>query len=166
VTEPERLLSLDEAAARLGLAPPTVADKLRAGELPGFKYGRLWRVREKDLDALIRDLAAGKPAPTPTRPRKPRPPRPGAATPRRRAQPAAAPAPSAASDADDDAQDREPTEAERVAWARAGAPEAESVWTPEYLAWLAEQEAAAAAGEAPQPPAAPRKRTPKTGGTP
>lgn len=57
MAEPERLLSVDEAAERLGLSPLTVADKLRAGALPGFKYGRLWRLREIDLDEYVRQLA-------------------------------------------------------------------------------------------------------------
>ena len=53
----ERLLSIDEAASRLSLSPLTVADKLRAGELPGFKLGRLWRPSEADLDRYVRELA-------------------------------------------------------------------------------------------------------------
>ncbi len=53
----ERLLSREEVAERLGLSPLTVGDKLRAGELPGFHVGRLWRVREADLDAYVRELA-------------------------------------------------------------------------------------------------------------
>lgn len=54
----ERLLSCTQVAERLGLSRLTVADKLRAGELPGLKVGRLWRVREADLDAYVRALAA------------------------------------------------------------------------------------------------------------
>ena len=30
---------------------------MRQGELPAFKLGRLWKVREADLDAYIRDAA-------------------------------------------------------------------------------------------------------------
>lgn len=54
---PERLLSIEDVAERLGLSPLTVGDKLRAGALPGLKVGRLWRVREADLDAYVRELA-------------------------------------------------------------------------------------------------------------
>jgi len=56
--EAERLLTPEDIAERLGLALPTVRDKLRAGELPGFHLGdRFWRVREADLDEYIRQLA-------------------------------------------------------------------------------------------------------------
>jgi excisionase family DNA binding protein len=54
----ERLLTIEEVAARLQLSPLTVGDMLRDGRMPGFKLGRLWRVREEDLDRYIRDKAA------------------------------------------------------------------------------------------------------------
>jgi len=57
MVEPERLLTREEVADRLGLSKLTVGDKLRRGELPGFHVGRFWRVREADLDAYIRELA-------------------------------------------------------------------------------------------------------------
>lgn len=60
----ERLLNREEAAERLGLSPVTVGNMLRAGRLPGVKLGRLWRIRDADLDAYIRELAEGRPAPT------------------------------------------------------------------------------------------------------
>lgn len=53
----ERTLTIDEVAERLHLAPLTVADRLRAGSLPGFKLGRAWRVREEDLNRYIREQA-------------------------------------------------------------------------------------------------------------
>ena len=55
--EPERLLDRKEVAKRLGISPFTAGHKMRAGELPAFKMGRLWRVREADLDAYIRELS-------------------------------------------------------------------------------------------------------------
>lgn len=53
----ERALTIQEVAERLHLAPLTVADRLRAGSLPGFKLGRAWRVREEDLNRYIREQA-------------------------------------------------------------------------------------------------------------
>jgi excisionase family DNA binding protein len=57
MTEGERLLSRDEVAERLGLSPLTVGAMLRDGRLPGFHLGRLWRIREEDLNAYIRERA-------------------------------------------------------------------------------------------------------------
>jgi excisionase family DNA binding protein len=54
----ERLLTPTETAERLGISPLTVAHMLRAGRLPGVKVGRLWRIREADLDEYVRALAA------------------------------------------------------------------------------------------------------------
>jgi excisionase family DNA binding protein len=56
----ERLLGRKEVAERLGLSPLTVGHMMREGKLPAFKMGRLWRVREADLDDYVRDLARGK----------------------------------------------------------------------------------------------------------
>ena len=47
------LLTCEEAAAYLRLAPQTVYRLLRAGALPGVKVGRQWRVRRADLDAYL-----------------------------------------------------------------------------------------------------------------
>ncbi len=53
----ERLLSREEVAERLGLSVLTVGAMLRDGRLPGFHMGRLWRVREADLNDYVRELA-------------------------------------------------------------------------------------------------------------
>jgi excisionase family DNA binding protein len=53
VSPDERLLTPDEVAERLALAPVTIGHMLRAGTLPGLKVGHLWRVRAADLDAYI-----------------------------------------------------------------------------------------------------------------
>ena len=54
---PERLLTPEQVAERLGLSVLTVRAWLRAGTLPGVKPGgRLWRMREVDLDDYIRGL--------------------------------------------------------------------------------------------------------------
>lgn len=49
----ERLLTPEEAADKLGIAPRTMREWLRRSKLPGVKLGRLWRVRETDLEAFI-----------------------------------------------------------------------------------------------------------------
>jgi excisionase family DNA binding protein len=49
----EELFTVEQAAAILQLTPKTIKDWLRAGKLAGYKMGRLWRVREADLEALI-----------------------------------------------------------------------------------------------------------------
>jgi excisionase family DNA binding protein len=49
----DELLTTEQAAAILQLTPKTIKDWLRAGKLTGYKMGRLWRVTEADLEALI-----------------------------------------------------------------------------------------------------------------
>jgi len=48
-----RLLTPEEAAQHLAISPKTVRNWLRDGKLQGVKVGRLWRLREQDLDALL-----------------------------------------------------------------------------------------------------------------
>src|SRR5438067_10493444 len=69
----ERLLSPDDAAERLGVAPKAVRAWLRTGKVRGVRAGRLWRLRPEDLpgrrpDAGVRpvdDDAAESPASEP-----------------------------------------------------------------------------------------------------
>ena len=49
----DELLTTEQAAAILQLTPKTIKDWLRAGKLTGYKMGRLWRVTEAALEALI-----------------------------------------------------------------------------------------------------------------
>lgn len=53
------LLTPDEAAKILKVNVRTVTNLIRAGELKGVKVGRVWRIREEDLQAFI-DQARGK----------------------------------------------------------------------------------------------------------
>lgn len=46
----EEVLTPEEVAAELKMAPKTVKDWLRDGKLPGKKYGRFWRVLRSDLE--------------------------------------------------------------------------------------------------------------------
>ena len=56
----EPLLTPRQAAARLLVSEKTVLDWLRRGQLKGVKAGRLWRIRERDLEAFLVE-----PEPTP-----------------------------------------------------------------------------------------------------
>jgi len=49
----EKLLTPEEVAERLVMSPKTIRDWLRKGKLKGVKTGKLWRIRERDLEAFI-----------------------------------------------------------------------------------------------------------------
>jgi excisionase family DNA binding protein len=49
----DELLDIARVAAYLGVTERTVYNKVRAGELPAVKVGRLWRVRPGDLEAWL-----------------------------------------------------------------------------------------------------------------
>ncbi|ATY83868.1 hypothetical protein CVV65_01860 [Kyrpidia spormannii] len=49
----EKLLTPEQVAEHLVVAERTVYEWLRTGRLRGIKLGRLWRVREKDLEAFL-----------------------------------------------------------------------------------------------------------------
>jgi excisionase family DNA binding protein len=53
----EDLLTVEQAAAKLQIAPKTLKDWLRAGRIKGVRVGRLWRIKERDLEAFV-DQAA------------------------------------------------------------------------------------------------------------
>jgi excisionase family DNA binding protein len=50
----DQLLTPEEAAARLKISRLTFGDWLRSGKIKGVKVGRLWRVRESDLEAFLK----------------------------------------------------------------------------------------------------------------
>jgi excisionase family DNA binding protein len=52
------LFTAEQVAAILQLSPKTIKDWLRAGKLPGYKIGRVWRVRQEDLEAFIQGARA------------------------------------------------------------------------------------------------------------
>lgn len=52
----ERLLTPEEAAERLAISPSTLKHWLRTNKFPGVKLGKLWRVRESDLNAYIKSM--------------------------------------------------------------------------------------------------------------
>jgi excisionase family DNA binding protein len=49
----EELWDIARVASSLGVTERTVYNKVRGGELPAVKVGRLWRVRESDLEAWL-----------------------------------------------------------------------------------------------------------------
>ncbi len=49
----EKLLSPEQVAEILGVSQKMVRDWLRAGRIKGVKLGRIWRVREQDLEAFL-----------------------------------------------------------------------------------------------------------------
>ena len=51
----EQLFTVEDAAKVLLVKPTTVREWLKAGKLKGMKMGRLWRVRESELEAFLRE---------------------------------------------------------------------------------------------------------------
>jgi excisionase family DNA binding protein len=55
-------LTVDEAAAYLGVARNTIKNYINDGRLRAFKLGpRMLRVRQSDVDALLTELPAASP---------------------------------------------------------------------------------------------------------
>lgn len=53
VSDPSRWLSTAEAARRLGITPRTLYRFIDAGELPAYRFGRVIRLREHEVDRFI-----------------------------------------------------------------------------------------------------------------
>jgi excisionase family DNA binding protein len=49
----QQLLTPEQVAERLQISRWTVMDYLRAGKLKGYKVGRLWRIKEQDLEDFL-----------------------------------------------------------------------------------------------------------------
>ena len=58
--DPEQLLTPEEVARRLIVSPKTVRAWLRKGKMKGVRAGSLWRVREKDLEAFLKESTEKK----------------------------------------------------------------------------------------------------------
>ena len=62
----EEVLTPEEVAQELKMAPKTIMDWLRSGKLPGRKYGRFWRILRSDFEEFKRggkrSKRGGKPA--------------------------------------------------------------------------------------------------------
>ncbi len=52
----EPLLDSQQAAALMQVHPETLKRRARRGEIPGVKFGKVWRFRASGLDAYIRNL--------------------------------------------------------------------------------------------------------------
>jgi excisionase family DNA binding protein len=52
------MLTPEDVAARLKVKPRTVQAWLRSGRLAGLKLGKLWRIRERDLETFLTALSA------------------------------------------------------------------------------------------------------------
>ena len=50
----ERLLTPEEVANKLAVSVKSVRNWLRQGKLKGIKVGRLWRIRESDLEEFLK----------------------------------------------------------------------------------------------------------------
>lgn len=52
----EPLLDSQQAAELMHVHPETVKRRARRGEIPGPKFGKVWRFRASGLEAYIRNL--------------------------------------------------------------------------------------------------------------
>lgn len=52
----EPLLDSQQAAELMHVHPETVKRRARRGEIPGLKFGKVWRFRASVLDTYIRNL--------------------------------------------------------------------------------------------------------------
>ncbi len=50
------VLTLKEVAQRLKLHPNTLRRYAKEGKLPAMKFGRVWRIEEKDLKDFMRAM--------------------------------------------------------------------------------------------------------------
>jgi excisionase family DNA binding protein len=49
----DKLLTPDQAAEKLAVKPRSIKEWLRQGKLLGVKIGKLWRIRNEDLETFI-----------------------------------------------------------------------------------------------------------------
>jgi excisionase family DNA binding protein len=53
MTMAEPMYTVEEVAERFKVKDITVREWLRTGKLTGIKTGRLWRIRQEDIEAFI-----------------------------------------------------------------------------------------------------------------
>lgn len=63
---PDKLLTSEQVSKILQVHPFTVLKYLKAGKLKGIKLGRVWRIRESDVERFLeeRSMASAEPAQT------------------------------------------------------------------------------------------------------
>jgi excisionase family DNA binding protein len=64
----DELWDIARVATYLGVTERTVYNKVRAGDLPAVRIGRLWRVRPADLEAWLARGRGARSAPSPSTP--------------------------------------------------------------------------------------------------
>jgi excisionase family DNA binding protein len=47
---PEPFWTVAELSAKFALSKRTVRDLIHSGELPAYKFGRTWRIRDRDVE--------------------------------------------------------------------------------------------------------------------
>lgn len=52
----EKLLTPDQVAEKLQVSKKTVERMLHAGQLKGYKLGRLWRISEENVQDLLKNI--------------------------------------------------------------------------------------------------------------
>ncbi len=57
----EKLLTPAQVAERLQITERTVYEWIRGGRLPALKLGRLWRIRQDELEAFLEGARAKAP---------------------------------------------------------------------------------------------------------
>jgi excisionase family DNA binding protein len=60
--DPDKVLTIGEAAKLLGVGPKTLSAMVRAGKVPGFRIGErgYWRIKRRDIDKLMDPQASQK----------------------------------------------------------------------------------------------------------
>ncbi|MDR1309475.1 MAG: helix-turn-helix domain-containing protein [Deltaproteobacteria bacterium] len=68
--DPDKVLTVGEAAKLLGVGPKTLSAMVRAGKVPGFRIGDrgYWRIRRRDIDKLMDPQKGQKASPGPDQP--------------------------------------------------------------------------------------------------
>ena len=63
---PDKLLTSEQVSEILQVHPFTVLKYLKSGKLKGIKLGRVWRIRESDVERFLeeRSMASNEPAQT------------------------------------------------------------------------------------------------------
>jgi excisionase family DNA binding protein len=54
--QPDDVLTVEQAAALIGIAPQTLSYYIRSNRLPARKLGRSWQVRREDAEHFKREL--------------------------------------------------------------------------------------------------------------